>query len=162
MSGDIKSAKDNLKDYEKILDEYMAQIGVSHIQYNNDANEAMMLTREELRGMSPEDCGETAFILQQYAAFLQLEYNRQDVRVKWATIKINEIIAHQGDQYGDKYTKWELRRAMVLAGDTAAQMLGQILIHAEGRAAQLKDVSSKINTMGKHIGDLQMTKRYKK
>ncbi len=163
MSGENKlSFEERLKKYEAILDQYTVKIGIAHIMYNSEVNDLLMLNSDQLRGMSHEQCGESSYILSNYATFVQMEYNRQKARVDWANSELNKIIADQGDRYGDKYTKFDLLKARVISGDSSAQVLGNIIKHAEGRATQLESVAFGIRDMARYLESLQVTKRYKK
>lgn len=162
MSGENKSFNERLKGYQGILDQYSIKIGVAHIMYSAEANKAMLLTGEELRGMSPEECGETAFILAQYATFVEMEHNRENANLEWAEDNLTKIIAKEGDRYGDKYTKFEIKKARVLSDDSSAQVLGSIITEARGRATQLKGIASGIRVMAKYIDGLRQTKGFKK
>ena len=162
MSGENKSFKDRLKEYEAVLDQYTVKIGIAHIMYNTEANEIMLYDADMLRGMSHEQCGEGAFILSNYATFIQMEYNRHKARVRWANTELMRIIAGTGDRYGDSYTKFELRKANCMNDDSSAQVLGSIIKHAEGRAIQLEGICDGIRDMARYLNSLQQTKRYKK
>lgn len=165
MSGENKSSKDRLAEFEQILNEYTQGIGINGIQYNAEVNDVLSLTREQLRGMHPEDCGELAFILSQYAVFIQKEQNRQRARVDWAEREISYLIALEQSKYygGDtKYVKYDLLRATIIKGNSAAQALDNIVRHAKARHVELDKVSSNINLMSKALIELQQTKRYKK
>ncbi len=162
MSGENRSFEDRLKEYQSTLDHYAIKIGVAHIMYSPEANKAMLLTGEELRGMSPEECGETAFILSQYATFVEMEYNKENANLEWAEDKLTDIIAKEGDRYGDKYTKFEIKKARVLSDDSSAKVLGNIITEARGRATKLKGIASGIRVMAKYVDGLRQTKGFKR
>ncbi len=167
MSGEIKSAKDRLADFEKILNDYTAGIGLSRIQHNPEVGQIFTLTREELRGMDPEDCGECAVILSLYSSYIQTEQNRQQVRVDWAERELSHLIAREKDNYGfggdkGKFTKYELLKSTIVVHDGAAKLLDQIITHARARAMTLDKISVNINLVSKSLIELQQTKRYRK
>lgn len=162
MSGEQKSFKERLKEYEGVLNEYRSRVGIAHIMYNNEVESILMLNKDELRGMSHEDCGENCFILSQYATYIQMEYNRHCARVKWAEDHLSKLIAKYGAKYGDKYTKWELLKSRIIVDDSSAKVLGEIITHASGRMIELNEMANSVRNMAKHLGDLQVTKRYKK
>ena len=166
MSGKSKSAEDRLKDFEKVLNQYTDTLGFSTIRYNTDIDEILELTREQLRGMSTDDCGEASFLLAQYAVFIQKERNRQNVRIDWAERELSNIIVSEASNYFDsdriKYTKYDFVKSTVIAGNGAAKVLENIIKHAKGRSIELDQIASNINVMSKCLIELQQTKRYKK
>lgn len=162
MSGEPKSFKERLKEYESVLDQYNVKIGVAHILYHTEVNAIMLYNGDELRGLSAEECGEGAFILSNYAAFIQMEYNRQKARVEWAETELTKIIGSTGDRYGDGYTKYELRKARCIADDSSAKVLGDIIRHAGGRAIQLEGIADGLRDMARYLNGLQFSKGNKR
>jgi len=161
MTGDKKSSQDKLKLFEKILDEYISTTGLPHIVRNSEVEGVLSLTRDELKGMTAEDCGINSFLLQQYATYIQKEHNRNNVRVQWATRELSLIVATQESRFrtGD-YMKYELLLNKIICGDIAAAALSKIVKYASARATELDQLSSKIGMMGRALIELQQTKRF--
>lgn len=167
MSGEQLSAKQQLAEFEKILNEYTDGIGLNRIQHNSEVSKILTLSRKELNGMDPEDCGECSFILSQYSSYIRKEHNRQRVRVHWAEKKLANLIARESSKYGfggDKarYTKYELLKGTIVAADGAAKVLDNIQTHAKAREIELEGLATEINTMAKALIELQQTKRYRR
>lgn len=167
MSGEKKSNQDRLADFERVLNEYTDTLGFATIRYNTDVDQILELSRAQLRGMSTEDCGESAFILAQYAVFIQKEQNRQKVRIDWAERELSDIISREASNYGfggdkGRYVKYDMIRSTVVSGNGAAKALNNIIRHAKARSLELDQISMNINIMSKCLIELQQTKRYKK
>jgi len=166
MSGDAKSAKDRLKEFEALLNEYTQKIGTYGIVYPQDVTIILQLTKDHLRGMSPEDLGEDAFILSQYGLYLQKEKNRHSIRVDWANGELDLLIAREAGNYGmdggKSFIKYELLRSRIVIADSAAQALYQIVKHARARVTEIDQMSYQMNIMSKALIELQQTKRYKR
>lgn len=166
MSGNqllTASSEERLKQHEDMLEEYKLTNGVVAVAHNTEVTEILTYNRKQLNALSAEDCGEGAFILSQYACYLQQEYNTQHVRYKWATNELNQLIAKVKSNYDfDRFSKWELVKSSVIAGETAGKKLNEIIINAESRMTIIDDLVHKINTMSQHLKELQQTKRYRK
>lgn len=157
-NGQTSSKDEQLKKFEEILNEYEKGIGLDGLRMNPDVELYLNLTSGQLAGMTALHCGEAAFILFQYSAFLQKEYNRQNVRRTWAENKIDMMVAKDGDQYGDKYTKWIEKRYKLISGNTAARVVNNIVLHATSRCNALHELSNRVNSMGRVLLEYQATK----
>ena len=162
MSG-ILSYGDKLKKHEEDLEEYKMIQGLIGVAHNTEVTEILAYNRKQLNALPADFCGESAFILSQYACYLQQEYNSQKIKFKWSTNELNLYIAKVKDNYGfDKFSKWDLVRATIIQGESPAMNLNIIIQEAESRMTIIEDVVSKINTMAQHLKELQQTKRYRK
>lgn len=160
-SKEDKTASQRWNELNNILDEYEKSIQLK-LKINNDIEEVLNLSRAELQSASAEECGENSYLLAQYAAYIQKEYNRHSAKYKWAT-QVSEIyIAKRAKEYGDKYTKFEEKCARVLENDSYAQSLINLKIKAETRMEDLSFLATRINTMGSMLEELQKTKRSKR
>ena len=66
MSGQegLSKIDNKLADLERVLDEFEKGLGLS-IEQNPDISYALNLNREQLSKLSPEECGELAYVLAQ-------------------------------------------------------------------------------------------------
>lgn len=162
MTGD-GSYKERMKKFEAILDEYQKQNGLSHILYNSEIEGVLSLTREELSNLTAEQCGESQFLLAQYSAYLQKNYNRHNAKLKWAERELSNLVAKECHNYGDdnfmNNAKFQLILGKVIYGNEAAKVLNQIVNHASACVNELNDMSTKISFISKALGDLQQSKR---
>lgn len=157
QNGNNSSPKDSLKRFTDLLDEYVYSIGLP-IKKNTEVDDILTLTAQEMSAMTALQCGEAAFLIFQYAAYIQSEYNRNVVRLMWAEEQISSLLGKYGDQYGDSYTKYDIRRARLCSGDDAAKIINQIRIHASARCEELKDISNKLTMMGRALLEYQGAK----
>lgn len=166
MTGEQKSkdVNDRLKEYERVLDEYLTGIGVNSFTYNPEVDDILSLTKNHLRGMSPEELGENSYILAQYSAYIQKEYNRQVTRVKWARTDLERIVSALFSEYKtkDEFVKHEVVVGRIMKDNTVAKKLGSIVKFAEGRMSELQGLSQSVNVMSNTLIELQRTKRYRK
>ena len=160
MNGPNESVVDKqLEDTERLLREYSTGLGLGNISYNSESDKALSLKQEDLKNMSAEECGQYTYILAQYAFFLQKEYNRENAKFKWASHNLNIVVGKQYGNYGDKYTKHEIKVAMVVNENEFAKKLNEIILNATLRITELDFVSSRVATMSSILGELQKTKR---
>lgn len=163
MSGETKSKtfEERLEDFHKILKTYTDNIGLKNIGYNSDVDILLKLNKKQLNALSIEDCAEGAFILSQYALFVQKEYNKQKVRIIWANKHLDRIVANHEGNYsgGQKFIKYELLRQKVINGDSAATALDGIVVHATARATELEDLNHNISNMARYLSQLERIKR---
>lgn len=159
-----KDTATRLKEYEKVLDDYLQNIGVGSIQFNAEVEDVLTMTQIELRGLSPEDLGEKAYVLAQYSAYIRKEYNRNNTRLQWAEHDLRLLIAKEYGNYksSDEYIKYDLVVTRIVNANSVARALYDIIKHARSRVNELEGLSSAINTMSKVIMELQQTKRYRR
>ena len=160
MSGQ-EGYKEKLKTFERILDGYNDTTGISKIVHNTQVADFATLTHHEIIAFDAEQCSEIAYILSQYASYLQREKNRQTSRIIWAESEMSYLIGKNADNF-DKFTKFELMRAKLIVANSAAAVLHEILKHAKSRQSELDQMSYTMNNMAKYMNDLAYAKRGKK
>ena len=154
-----ETTKDRLKKFEDVLQEYTTKIGVGNIPYYpKEVEDCMALTYEEILRLTEEDCAAKALILNRFAAYIEKEYNRQQVRIRWAEKNIADMVAKEGNKYGDKFTKYDLKIAMIANENTQAKILTDIVLYAEARMLELTGVAKHITLIAKSLSDMRQTK----
>lgn len=156
MSGDVKSKIDEL---EKSLTEYGKKFLLDKIYIDSEVEKILELRYEQLRVLPRETLFSYAFILVGFAAALQKEHNRQYAKKKWAEHNLNVIVAKEQGNYGDKYTKYEVRRSMIIGDNEYAKALNEIIVNSDVNIEELNFISSKINMMGEILREFGKTKR---
>lgn len=158
-------AKERLAAYEKVLDEFVSKTGLQTVLYSADIEALLNLDDETIRSMNAEDCAIAASLTARYVINLAKELNRQQVRLNWANRQLDMLVAKEANNYGDKYTKYDQKRNMVIAGDSAAQQLWNIINYAEGRVTELNNqtinVSRYASTLEK-VADAKKTSEWAK
>ncbi len=154
------TTKERLKKFEEILQEYTDKIGIGTVAYTPvEVEQCLALNYEEIRHLSEEECAAKAFVLSRFAMYIQKEHNRQAVRVKWADKNIMSIVAKEGSKYGDKFTKHELKVAMIANDNSHAKVLSDIILYAEARMLELTELSKHITLISRTLSDMRQTKR---
>lgn len=160
-NGNKKSFKDQLKDYEAILDKYLNSIGADKFSYDNIVLSVINMDYAQLSKLTNEECREYRFLLLQYVLFLQKEFNRNLSRKRWAEAHLDQIVARQQTNYQDKYMKYEAVRNKIISGDSSAQVLNLMIIHADGRLNELSGLSDRISDLSRALGDMAFRKQEK-
>ena len=150
--------EDRLQAVESMLEEYEKSLGID-LQFNSNDHGLLNLTIDRLKKMSPEQCGEIAFILSQKSLHLQHEINKQTQRVNWAKTNIDTMIAGVVDTYGTKYTPYENRKTLAIKDNEYTNKLYEVIVKAQQIIDRLSYIPNKIAYMSKTLLELQTTKR---
>jgi hypothetical protein len=159
MTGKKESVvQSRLDDVQEMLNNFNASIGLGNLVFNPDVDQALSFSMQQLAGMDEEECNSFAFGLDQYSLFIQQKENRCLSIVKWCDHNIRVIVAKEGDQYGDKYTKYEERIYMVCTGNTYAESLQQLKSKSELHYNELKNISNRISNMANKLYSIARVK----
>lgn len=139
----------------------LTKVGLHKIMYDVQVEKALNLTHDDLKGMSAEECGMTAYTLKQYALYIQVETNKYQNVMGWAKRNIDALLAKEYSNIGDKYTKYEIKRNMLITMNSAATELYKQYIDAKIKYKALSNVSRNVSYIAETLLALQQTKRYK-
>lgn len=154
-----QTVNDKLNSELKLLDDYNKSVGLNVIKFNNEVEKILELPLEEIRSLSAEDLSAYGYALARYSTFLQKENNRFSSKLKWANHNLLIIIGRNGHKYGDKWTKFEERKIMVINDNEAAQSLNKIVLEATLRLEELAFMSTRVNTMSNILLEYHKTRR---
>lgn len=157
MNGNDESAKQQVERVDKALDEYERSQGLPKLVPHNEAETYLNMSRGEMHKMYPDDCGEAAVILAQYAFHIQRACNEELARMNWAEDMIKKTIAYEISQY--KAASYEERKIQAVNGNDFTSKLDKIRIWAKARYDRIAYLSSKIEFLAQTFRDLQQTKR---
>lgn len=89
----MSSLKEETEIYRRELDQWINSLGLSKYQPSNtEIEEILSYTRELLREQSSVDLSEDAFLLAQYALFLQQKANECKTFLKWSDQVANRLL----------------------------------------------------------------------
>lgn len=161
MSEEIQPEKTPLQKLNDALDTYENKIGLSGFT-NTDVAKYMSMTSEDLRKLSPEECTEGAYLLNQEALYVQHEINKYKAQMDWATSRINKAISKDIAQYGNgnskDYTPLEYKRINAIKGNSAAQSLQPIVDEAERIIARLNYIPNHLSKLASVLLDYRHNK----
>jgi hypothetical protein len=157
VSGEIKSAKDKLSEFETKLDQHEEKIGlIIKPRISNYLN----VTNEEMRKMSKEELDEAAFDLANYGLYLQKEINKHQARVSYAEKEIRIILARECSNY--KAYSFEERKLMAIQGNEHASKLEEIRCQEQILLDRLNFMNRRIDVLADRFASYGESKRRNK
>ena len=158
-----KTAKEELSDWDRILDEYENSIGLS--KYNAEVlseaelNGYLTMSRDTLEKITIEDCGQIAYRLSQFSFHLQRTLNREIARINWAEDTIKDTIADEINNYkGYGYIE---KSAQAIKHNDKAMSLNKIKKYAKQRADRLTYLASSVKNLADILISIQKSKGLK-
>lgn len=151
-----KTTKEQVAEWDKVLDEYEKGIGLG--AYNqltgfdeNELNQYFTMSRDIIEKQTPEDCAQISYRLSQYALFMQRTLNREIARYNWADETIKETIADDINNYkGYGFVEKSLQ---AIKHNDHASALNKIKKYAKQRMDRLSYIANNI----KHLSDILLS-----
>jgi hypothetical protein len=156
----IKTTKEEISEWDKLLDEYENSIGLS--QYNPsglseiELNNYLTMNRDELEKLTPEDCAQISYRLGQFSFHIQRTINREIARLNWAEENIKEVIADEINNYkGYGYIE---KSYQAIKHNDRAQSLNKIKKYAKQRSDRLSYLANGIKNLADILLSIQKIK----
>jgi hypothetical protein len=156
----IKTAKEEIKYWDEILDQYEQSIGLPIYKDDNlsseELNTYLSMNRDVIEKLTPEDCAQIAYRLAQYSFHIQRTVNRESARHNWAEELIKETIADELNNYkGYGYIE---KSTQAIKHNDKAQSLNKIKIYAKQRTDRLSYLANGVKNLSDIILSVQKTK----
>jgi hypothetical protein len=149
MAEQVKTAKDQLEEWDRILDEYETSTGLP--KYENtlipesEVSLYFSMNRDHIEKLSPEDCLQISYRLSQLALHIQRTSNREIARYNWAEETIKEVIADDINNYkGYGFLEKSLQ---AIKHNDKASALNKIKKYAKQRSDRLSYLSGNIKNL---------------
>ena len=145
-----KTTKEQVEEWDKVLDEYERSIGLGAYLNNTQFDETELnnyftMNRDSIEKITPEDCAQIAYRLAQYAFFVQRTVNREIARHNWAEETIKETIADEINNYkGYGFVEKSLQ---AIKHNDKAQALNKIKKYAKQRMDRLSYLANSIKNL---------------
>lgn len=111
----------------KHLNDYLQQLGLN-ISKSKESEKILQFNRDNLRKLTSEECTENAYLLYQYAIFIQRELNKHKSLQMWAIRLLDKELGVVLPQQGNKYTKFEEKRLLALnSGNNYIEELDKLI-----------------------------------
>jgi hypothetical protein len=156
----IKTTKEEISEWDKLLDEYENSIGLS--QYNpsglsdTELNSYLTMNRDELEKLTPEDCAQISYRLGQFSFHIQRTINREIARLNWAEENIKEVIADEINNYkGYGYIE---KSYQAIKHNDRAQSLNKIKKYAKQRSDRLSYLANGTKNLADILLSIQKIK----
>jgi hypothetical protein len=154
------TSKEELNNWDNILDEYENSISlpkyISNALPQDELNQYLIMSRNSLESLSPEDCAQISYRLGQYSFHVQRSLNRELARLNWAEEHIKEVIAdevnnYKGYGYLEKYYQ-------AIKHNEKASSLQKIKKYAKQRSDRLSYIASSIKNLSDILLNIQKIK----
>lgn len=146
----MQSTKDQVNEWDRVLDEYEKSLSLTHYSSSHNFTETELnsyfsMTRDVIEKQTPESCAEIAARLTQYAFFIQRTLNREIARYNWADETIKEVIADELNNYkGYGYAEKSLQ---AIKHNEKAEALNKIRKYAKQRMDRLSYLANSIKNL---------------
>ena len=154
------NTKEQVENWDKVLDEYEKGVGFSSYGQNKfddmEFSNYFTMSRDQIEKLTPEDCAQISYRLAQFAFHVQRTVNRELARYNWSDETIKETIADELNSYhGYGYAEKSLQ---AIKHNSGAQSLNKIKKYAKQRADRLQYLSTNIKNLSDILLSVQKTK----
>jgi hypothetical protein len=155
-----KTTKEELQNWDVLLDEYEKNIGIStyisDVLPEAELQEYLVMSRDVIEKLQPEDCMQIAYRLGQFAFHIQRTINREIARYNWADETIKEVIADDINNYkGYGYIEKSMQ---AIKHNEKANALNKIKKYAKQRSDRLSYIANSIKNLSDIILTIARTK----
>lgn len=157
MNGIIESVQKKHEKFQELLNKHLDSLVLSKINQPQDIELYLNLNRDQLAKLSDTECGEIAYIIGQYAFFIQKEENQLAAQLNWIKTYLNQLVLPVVGNY--KGYSLDERRAQAERDNEAAQSLIQLQKLLQGKLDASKYLSQRIEFLAKVLIGLQNSKR---
>lgn len=154
------SSSEQINYWDNILDEYENGLGLP--KYNasvfseSELNDYLIMDRNAIEKLSPEDCAQISYRLGQFAFHIQRTANREQARLNWAEESIKEVIADEINNYkGYGYIE---KSTQAIKHNDKANALNKIKKYAKQRSDRLMYLASSVKNLSDILLSIQKTK----
>lgn len=154
------NTKEQVNEWDKVLDEYEQGIGISKYVSNSlpedELNVYFQMSRDQIEKLTPDDCGQIAYRLGQFALHIQRSINRELARMNWAEETIKEVIADEVNEYkGYGYIEKSIQ---AIKHNERASSLNKIKKYAKQRSDRLQYIANSIKNLSDIMLSISRTK----
>ena len=155
-----KTTKEELQDWDKVLDEYENRIGMptymEEVLPEDELQKYLTMSRDVLEKTTPEDCGQIAYRLAQFSFHIQRTLNREAARHNWAEETIKDVIADDINNYkGYGYVE---KSTQAIKHNERASKLSKIKRYARQRMDRLTYLATSIKNLSDILISIQRSK----
>ena len=156
-NGKTYSGQASLDKADAALDVFEREIGLPEYIPDNEVHRYLNMSRAEVEKLTPEECGEAAFLLRKFAFHMQRAFGRESARVKLLERQLRKVLASEVGQY--RAPSAEERRDLAIKGNDKARELARLRDYHEARLERIAFLSNCVGQMAASLDTLQQTKR---
>lgn len=152
------SIENKLSQIESDCDNYLKSLGVK-IKHNPEFDKILEFNLDKLRLLDEEQCAEYATLAALYSLYIQTETNRHSRKLKWSNHNLDIVIGKYSKNYGDKFTKYEEKRAGIICENQYASKLNEVIKESTIYLESLNFIARKIEAISNTLLELKRSKR---
>jgi hypothetical protein len=154
------NTKEQVESWDSVLDEYEKTIGFekykSDLFPEDELQKYLVMNRDDLERLTPEDCAQIAYRLGQFSFHVQRTLNREIARVNWSEETIKDVIADEVNNYkGYGYIEKSLQ---AIKNNDKAASLNKIKKYAKQRSDRLQYLAGNIKNLSDILLSIQKIK----
>ena len=130
------NASDRLQEFIQGIQNYIEGKNLGPTKFNKDYRIAETYSTEKLEKLTQDECFNGAFLLYQYADYINSEKCSQENVFSWCEKALNTIISTETEEMS-QYTRHDMKVAHVLRSHDLAKKIDEWKSVAEGRVISL-------------------------
>lgn len=161
-NGESKLSQDNeiLSSFLSKVDNWINSndLSIKRIDHQECEN-ILNMSSEDIENEEPEDLMSKAYVLYGYADHIAYCMNREKVIYDYADQSISYIISPIINNYGDQFTKWEVKYNSAIRENPLAKLLNELRGHSMARLTMLQNKSDHIKKMADIIFEISRRRK---
>ena len=146
----------------RLLDEYSIKLGLGRLQATNEVEKYLNLSQADIRRLTPEECGEAAYLLNRAALYVQNEINKAQADINWCQTYIDFLIAKSIESVGGQYMPHDCKKTLAIRQNDVAMKLQEIITSAKLRLDAMSFIPNHLRALAGTFEKIQYDRRTKK
>jgi hypothetical protein len=147
-----------LKQFLDSIEKWENALNIPEVKHNEDIERILNLDEKHLKLISSKDCLIYSYQLIAYSDYIHTRISKEKSVLDWADSSIWFIIGGVLDQYGDKYTKWQIKYYSAIQENTLAKKILKVKNNAEARYNILEGKQKRAENMSNILKELSRRK----
>jgi len=158
MNTSKQRCDDLLSSFLNSVDSWTKAQSLPVVEPNANLEFILNLDGEQLRSMSSTVLLEHSYELYAYSEYLETIKSKEKNILEWSDSSIWFIIGKEMGNYGDAYTKWQVKYYAAVAENPLASEILKVKNHASARVESLEGKSKRITKMADTLTNLARRK----
>jgi hypothetical protein len=147
-----------LSEFLENIDRYTKSLHLSEVKENQNISDLLNFQFSDFEKLTAMECSSAAYQLYAYAEYIETEKAKQKNILDWAESSIWFIISGTLDQYGDKFTKWQVKYYPAIKENPLASEILKIKNYAESKVKILEGKCERVMKMADVLNNLSRKK----
>lgn len=159
VSGEKSSVVESkVQEVNNINEAQLAKVGLAHYIYNVEVEDILSMDIKTLSDLTPDSIGEKAYVLAQYALYLQKEYNRLRSLVLYCQHSIDQLLSKEYANFDHIFGN-DLKKEAFINSNDWARALNEKRKELSVQTDSLFGISQSVKFMSETLIELQRSKR---